>query len=663
MKWEQFGLDTRLCKQLKANKFKQPTKVQQEALKYLKTDKDMLISARTGEGKTLSYVLPILQSYLTEQKEPSDNASPIALILAPTRELAIQIESHFNQLGKEFGVEAYSIVGGLAIVKQKRVLEKKRPAVIVATPGRLWDLMQETPTPYLKELNKVRFIVVDEGDRMVECGHFRELQNILDYVYYSTDKLNVPNIPEELLKKEEVLKGLNPKQAKLIEDAEELIEDIDFNDIEVEDVKNNMDESNSNEEVKDQSDTAKGGMDESIEESKEDNDVKEDTSKDKKEGDEREVKKKKRKKVEKKKNKYRKRTIICSATLIFDSKGRFQHKLSKKMSKEIAKDRLTEIFRRIALNDKPVIINLTHTNKLPDELHEYYIHCNKEEKDLYLLYYLRKTNEESVIVFCNSISCCRRLQSLLKMLRYHTSCLHSKMEQRQRLKNMDQFREAHKSNNTKAILVCTDVGARGLDIPDVNHIVHYQMPKYAEVYIHRCGRTARIYKEGNALALVSAEDGKNFRVVAGMSRKKDKEDSEVGGPKKYEVNYTNLLALKSTVDKAVKLESQLHQRKKKRSEGQWIMKMANAADIELDNEFIKENKRALETYNEPVKKKKEEMTIKKMQREYDQEYERSNMGVFSRSSFLSPDLVKKLNQLASENKPIKVQKKLKHKKK
>eukprot|EP00826_Nyctotherus_ovalis_P063765 TRINITY_DN9352_c0_g2_i1.p1 TRINITY_DN9352_c0_g2~~TRINITY_DN9352_c0_g2_i1.p1 ORF type:complete len:643 (-),score=190.46 TRINITY_DN9352_c0_g2_i1:283-2211(-) len=622
MKWEQFGLDKRLCKQLKASGFKQPTKVQQDALKYLATNRDMLISARTGEGKTLTYLIPILHSCLAGKNE-----RPVALILAPTRELAIQIESHANLLGKVLGVEACSLVGGLAAVKQQRVLEKKRPAVVVATPGRLWDLMQEAQVPYLKELNKVKFVVVDEGDRMVECGHFRELQSILDYVYYSTDKSGPSNIPDELLEEEDVLKGLDPAQAKLVEEAEELNEDIDFNDVE-------------------RDDNAEEDMQEEPEESNEE-------AEEEKKEESTNVKKRKDKKAVKEKNKYRKQTIICSATLIFDSKGRFRHRLSKKKSKEVARDRLSEIFRRVALNEKPVIINLTRESKLPDELHEFYIHCNKDEKDLYLLYYLRETQEESVIVFCNSISCCNRLQSLLKMLKHHISCLHSKMEQGQRLKNMDKFKEAHKSDSRKAVLVCTDVGARGLDIPDVNHIVHYQMPRYAEVYIHRCGRTARIYKEGCALSLVAPEDERNFKVVAAIARKKGKGEGEVPGAKKYEVNYSKLLALRTMVDKAVKLESQLHQRKKKKSEGQWIMKMANAADIELDDSFVKENKHALELYNEPVKKKKEEQTLKKMQREYEQEYEAASTGVFSQSSFLSPELVSRLNRLASQNPPRK----------
>lgn len=590
-------------------------------MKYLSTSRDILISARTGEGKTLTYMIPILHSSLAGKIAP-----PVALILAPTRELAIQIESHANQLGKELGVQACSLVGGLAAAKQQRVLEKKRPAVVVATPGRLWDLMQEAQVPYLKELNKVKFVVVDEGDRMVECGHFRELQSILDYVYYSAGKSGTSKVPDELLKEEDVLKGLDPRQAKLVQGAEELNEEIDFNDVERDE---NAEED------------AQEALGESGEEADEDEGIEEE----KKES----VKKRKDKKAVKEKNKYRKQTIICSATLIFDSKGRFRHRLSKKKSKEVARDRLSEIFRRIALNEKPVIINLTRESKLPDELHEFYIHCNKDEKDLYLLYYLRETQEESVIVFCNSISCCKRLQSLLKMLKYRISCLHSKMEQGQRLKNMDKFKEVHKTHSQKAVLVCTDVGARGLDIPDVSHIVHYQMPRYAEIYIHRCGRTARIYKQGHALALVAPEDEGNFKVVAAIARRKAKDEGEVPGAKKYEVNYSKLLALRTMVDKAVKLESQLHQRKKKKSEGQWIMKMANAADIELDENFVKENKRALEIYSEPVKKKKEEMALKKMQREYEQEYEAASMGVFSQSSFLSPELVSQLNRFAGQN--------------
>jgi len=715
MKWEQFGLHPTLIKSLRSNGFHQPTQVQSECLKHIGVPRDMMISARTGEGKTLTYAIPIINSFLNN---PTMEA-PIALILAPTRELAIQIEKNFKLIGKELGIKSVSIVGGLAAVKQLRILIKKLPHIIVATPGRLWDLMQEHKIPILKKLNQVKYMVIDEGDRMVECGHFRELQNILDYVYYGknegTQKIKINTKSDEndggpvemegeifkefIEKNNEPLKleGINEESKKLIENAEDLLEDVDFENIEqAEEPKNdrhnrkhikpeeNKDEilsenSEENSEENFDSNSDKNSENEGLEEYKSDSENSEKSQENQEENqkenseenseknpeenqgenqNENVKKSSKKKKEQKVKNQYPKQTIVCSATLIFDPKGRFQHRLSKKKIKEVAKDRLSEVFRRIGFSDKPLIINLTQKNKLPDELHEFYIHCTKEEKDLYLLYYLRETQNDSVIIFCNSITCCKRLQSLLKMLKYKVSCLHSKMEQGQRLKSMDKFRNLHNAENKtqKAVLVCTDVGARGLDVPDINHVVHYQLPKIAEIYIHRCGRTARIYKEGNTLALVGPEDEKNFKVIAQIVRKNatpkgEKEDpTTINGAKKYSINYEKLMHLKKTVETATELESKIHQQVKKQKESQWLIKMANEADIDLDPELVKEHKQALETVIEPGKRKKEQAGIKKIQKEYEHEYKKADLGKFSQSTFLSPELVAQLNQIASQQK-------------
>ena len=112
------------------------------------------------------------------------------------------------------------------------------------------------------------------------------------------------------------------------------------------------------------------------------------------------------------------------------------------------------------------------------------------------------------IVFVNAVSALRRLSGILTTLRVNVYPLHSEMEQRQRLKNLDRFRA-----NNKAILLATDVAARGLDIPSVDYVVHYQAPRTSDVYIHRCGRTARAASSGFSLVLVSAEEQPNYRKI------------------------------------------------------------------------------------------------------------------------------------------------------
>ena len=91
------------------------------------------------------------------------------------------------------------------------------------------------------------------------------------------------------------------------------------------------------------------------------------------------------------------------------------------------------------------------------------------------------------------------------------------MQQRQRLKNLEKFKrgvnEIEAGVDTSAILVCTDVAARGLDIPYVSNVLHYQCPWNAEIYVHRCGRTARIGRDGECLALLSPDDNKAFKGI------------------------------------------------------------------------------------------------------------------------------------------------------
>lgn len=110
-----------------------------------------------------------------------------------------------------------------------------------------------------------------------------------------------------------------------------------------------------------------------------------------------------------------------------------------------------------------------------ETLTEARIICAFEEKDFYLYYFIH-LHKGRTLIFCNSISCVRRLAQLLTLLQCRPLPFHSNMRQRQRLKNLDRFRE-----DPCGLLLATDVAARGLDIPDVQHVVHYQVPHTSEV--------------------------------------------------------------------------------------------------------------------------------------------------------------------------------------
>lgn len=100
--------------------------------------------------------------------------------------------------------------------------------------------------------------------------------------------------------------------------------------------------------------------------------------------------------------------------------------------------------------------------------------------------------------------------------------------------------------------MCTDVAARGLDIPYVSNVVHYQCPFNAEIYVHRCGRTARIGRKGECLALLTPDDNKNFKSICSVLSKS--EDSIT----MYDVKYTVLEKIKPLIDQAKDLEKSIH---------------------------------------------------------------------------------------------------------
>jgi ATP-dependent RNA helicase DDX24/MAK5 len=121
-------------------------------------------------------------------------------------------------------------------------------------------------------------------------------------------------------------------------------------------------------------------------------------------------------------------------------------------------------------------------------------------QDLYLYYFLLRYPGRS-LVFVGSIDGIRRLMPLFEVLQMPVFPLHSQLQQRQRLKNLDRFK-----SSKNGVLIATDVAARGLDIPLVEHVVHFNLPRTADAYIHRSGRTARAQKPGFALLLCSAEE-------------------------------------------------------------------------------------------------------------------------------------------------------------
>jgi ATP-dependent RNA helicase DDX24/MAK5 len=138
-----------------------------------------------GSGKTLAFGIPILQRIILAREESAARGGGLpqqlaALILVPTRELGLQVAAHIRAAGEFTSVGVATLVGGMASQKQERLLGY-RPAIVVATPGRLWDMIQRGQ-PHVSDMSGLLALVLDEADRMVAGGHYKELTDILDYV-------------------------------------------------------------------------------------------------------------------------------------------------------------------------------------------------------------------------------------------------------------------------------------------------------------------------------------------------------------------------------------------------------------------------------------------------------------------------------------------------
>ena len=165
-----FGLSAPLLKDLARIGFANPTPIQEKSLPPALAGRDILGCAQTGTGKTAAFVIPMV-----ERLTGSPEGPPRGLILAPTRELAFQIQETLDNLGRSLRVYGTTLVGGADMQAQIRGL-KRHPEVVVATPGRLLDLMWDG---YL-DLGDGEMVVLDEADRMLDMGFADQLNQIID---------------------------------------------------------------------------------------------------------------------------------------------------------------------------------------------------------------------------------------------------------------------------------------------------------------------------------------------------------------------------------------------------------------------------------------------------------------------------------------------------
>ncbi len=175
MTFKELQLIDPILQALSAEGYTQPTPIQEQSIPILLSGKDLLGCAQTGTGKTAAFACPILQHlYLNKNQENKGKRKIKALVITPTRELAIQIADSFTTYGKFTGLKNTAIFGGVKQGSQTKTLQQGVD-ILVATPGRLLDLMNQG----FISLNNIEYFVLDEADHMLDMGFIHDIKKVI----------------------------------------------------------------------------------------------------------------------------------------------------------------------------------------------------------------------------------------------------------------------------------------------------------------------------------------------------------------------------------------------------------------------------------------------------------------------------------------------------
>lgn len=176
MSFENLNLIEPLIKALKTSGYTQATPIQEQSIPQILQNRDLLGCAQTGTGKTAAFALPIIQM-LFQRRSTHKTKVARALVLAPTRELAIQVAESFATYGKHTGIRHTAIYGGVSQHQQTQAL-RRGVDVLIATPGRLLDLVIQGHI----QLQHIEYLVLDEADRMLDMGFINDIKKILSRI-------------------------------------------------------------------------------------------------------------------------------------------------------------------------------------------------------------------------------------------------------------------------------------------------------------------------------------------------------------------------------------------------------------------------------------------------------------------------------------------------
>ena len=173
MSFEQLGLEPQLLRAVSDEGYTQPTPVQEQCIRPILEGRDIMARAQTGTGKTAGFALPLLQRLNADAREKG-NRSVRALILAPTRELAVQVEQSIRTYGRHLRLKSAAVYGGVGFGAQVQAF-RRGVEILVATPGRLLDHVSQRTV----DLSRVEILVLDEADRMLDMGFIHDIRKII----------------------------------------------------------------------------------------------------------------------------------------------------------------------------------------------------------------------------------------------------------------------------------------------------------------------------------------------------------------------------------------------------------------------------------------------------------------------------------------------------
>ena len=364
------NVDNWLVTSLANMAIKHPTGIQSACIPEILKGRDCIGGSRTGSGKTVAFAVPILQKWA---KDPS---GIFAVVLTPTRELALQIFEQFKAISAPVGLKPILVTGG-ADMREQALALSRRPHVVIATPGRLADHIQNSGEDTIKGLRRVRYVVFDEADRLLEPGSGSMLPDI-----------------------ETCLDVLPPSSQR--------------------------------------------------------------------------------------------QTLLFTATVTPEVRALKE--------RPVPAGKPPVFITEIDTENLAVPTTLTQTYQLVNVVHK--------EKYLHILLSTPANVAKSVVIFTNRTSTANIIEYILRLLGHRVTSLHSGLQHRDRIDNLARFRAG-----AARILVATDVAARGLDIPSVGLVINYDIPRDADDYIHRVGRTARAGRKGVSISLVGQRDVELVRSI------------------------------------------------------------------------------------------------------------------------------------------------------